>query len=208
MNSTELEERLKSHAKIIKSIIPTPFNFNFELNKLEEKNMNKLKNVTWLKRLPTTAAVLAVCAVTVVSAGALTGYFKDVKNFSGAIVGTEYINATNDIQMNVLETNDEYITLDINFVNPSEAPFAFIQELAVTEYIVLDQNNNEVFSVNSDVENSSTAIIEADGALIKLPTKHLNNEETYTLKINTIYGLAKAEQPLKISGDWKCEFKR
>ena len=170
--------------------------------------MNKLKNVTWLKRLPTTAAVLAVCAVTVVSAGALTGYFKDVKNFSGAIVGTEYINATNDIQMNVLETNDEYITLDINFVNPSEAPFAFIQELAVTEYIVLDQNNNEVFSVNSDVENSSTAIIEADGALIKLPTKHLNNEETYTLKINTIYGLAKAEQPLKISGDWKCEFKR
>lgn len=65
-------------------------------------------------------------------------------------------------------------------MNPSEAPFAFIQELAVTEYIVLDQNNNDVFSVNSDVENNSTAIIEADGALIKLPTKHLNNEETYT----------------------------
>ena len=208
MNSTELEERLKGHAKIIKSTIPTPFNFNFELNKLEEKNMNKFKNVTWLKRLATTAAVLAVCAVTVVSAGALTGYFKDVKNFSGAIVGTEYINATNDVQMNVLDANDEYITLDINFVNPSEAPFAFIQKLAVTEYIVLDQNNNEVFSVNSDVENSSTAIIEADGALIKLPTKHLNNKETYTLKINTIYGLVKAEQPLKITGNWKCEFKR
>ena len=208
MNSTELEERLKGHAKIIKSTIPTPFNFNFELNKLEEKNMNKFKNVTWLKRLATTAAVLAVCAVTVVSAGALTGYFKDVKNFSGAIVGTEYINATNDVQMNVLDANDEYITLDINFVNPSEAPFAFIQKFAVTEYIVLDQNNNEVFSVNSDVENSSTAIIEADGALIKLPTKHLNNKETYTLKINTIYGLVKAEQPLKITGNWKCEFKR
>lgn len=208
MNSTELEKRLKGHAQIIKSIIPTPFNLNFELNKFEEKNMNKLKNVTWLKRLATTAAILAVCAVTVVSASALTGYFKDVKNFSGAIVGTEYINATNDIQMNVLETNAEYITLDINFVNPSEAPFAFIQKLAVTEYIVLDQNNNEVFSVNYDVENSSTAIREADGALIKLPTKHLNNEETYTLKINTIYGLAKAEQPLKITGDWKCEFKR
>lgn len=208
MNLTELEERLKGHAQITKSIIPTPFNLNFELNKLEEKNMNKFKNVTWLKRLATTAAVLAVCAVTVVSAGALTGYFKDVKNFSGAIVGTEYINATNDVQMNVLDANDEYITLDINFVNPSEAPFAFIQELAVTEYIVLDQNNNEVFAVNSDAENCSTAIIEADGTLIKLPTKYLNNEETYTLKINTIYGLAKAEQPLKITGDWKCEFKR
>ena len=208
MNSTELEERLKGHAKIIKSTIPTPFNFNFELNKLEEKNMNKFKNVTWLKRLATTAAVLAVCAVTVVSAGALTGYFKDVKNFSGAIVGTEYINATNHIQMNVLETTDKYISLDIKFTNPNEAPFAFIQKLAVTEYIVLDQNNNAVFSVNSDVENSSTAVIEADGVLIKLPAKNLNIEETYTLKINTIYGLAKAEQPLKISGDWKCEFKR
>lgn len=208
MNLTELEEKLRGHAKTVKSTISTPFNLNFELNKLEEENMNKFKNITWLRRLTTTAAVLAVCAVTVVSAGALTGYFNDVKNFSGAIVGTEYINATNDIQMNVLETNAEYITLDISFVNPSEAPFAFIQKLAVTEYIVLDQNNNEVFAVNSDIENSLAAIIEADGALIKLPTKNLNLEETYTLKINTIYGLAKAEQPLKITGDWKSEFKR
>lgn len=208
MNLNELEERLRGHAKITKSTITTPFNLRTTLNKLEGKNMNKFKNITWLKKVGTVAAVLTICTITVVSAGALTGYFKDVKNFSGAIVGTEYINATNNIQMNVLETTDEYISLDIKFTNPNEAPFAFIQELYVTEYIVIDQNNNEVFVVNSDVENSSTAVIEADGVLIKLPAKNLNIEETYTLKINTIYGLAKAEQPLKITGDWKCEFKR
>lgn len=212
MNLNKLEERLKGHAKITKSVITTPFNLKNELNKLEEKNMNKFKNITWLKRIATTAAVLAICAVTVVSAGGLKGYFKDIKNFSGAIVGIEYLNATNEIKFDVLEANDEHITLKANFTNPNEAPFAsiFTQELAVTEYKILDKNDKEILTVNSDIEDAITTAIDSEEILIKLPIADtsLNINDTYTLEISTIYGLSKADQPLKITGDWKCEFKR
>ncbi len=208
MNLNELEERLRGHAKITKSTIATPFNLKANLNELEEKNMNKFKNITWLKRLATTAAVLAIFAVTVVSASGLKGYFKDSKNFSGAITGTEYLNATKEININISEVNDEHIALDLTFVNPTEAPFAYIEEIAITEYKILDKNNEEVLKVNSDVESVPSTAIETDNVLIKLPVEKLNREETYKLEINTLFGLEKADQPLKITGDWKCEFKR
>ena len=99
MKLIELEDRLKGHAKITKSIISTPFDLKTEINKVEEKNMIKPKNITWLKRAGTIAAVLTICAVTVVSAGAIKGFFKDVTRWDGAVVGTEYVNATKEIKM-------------------------------------------------------------------------------------------------------------
>lgn len=210
MGITKLEERLKGHAKITKSIISAPFDLETEINKLEEKNMIKNKKITWLKRASTIAAVVTICAVTVVSAGAIKGMFKDVKRWDGAVIGTEYINATNDIKMNVTEMNDEAVTLNITFENPSEAPFAFIQEFAVTEYKILDMNNKEVLEVNSTIENSVKGKVEDGKILVNLPTKDVkvNINESYLLVIDTIYGLSKADQPLKITGNWKCEIKR
>ena len=43
MKITELEERMKGHAKITKSIISAPFDLKTELNKVEGKNMSKPK---------------------------------------------------------------------------------------------------------------------------------------------------------------------
>ena len=209
MKITELEERMKGHAKITKSIISAPFDLKTELNKMEEKNMSKPKNITWLKRASTIAAVVTICAVTVVSAGAIKGMFKDVKRWDGAVVGTEYVNATNDIEMTVSDTKDEYISLDINFENPNEAPFAFLQEVAITDYKILDNNDKEVLEVNSTVENGVKSKVENGKILIELPTNDkLDNDENYKLVIDTVYGLAKAEQPLKITGTWECEFTR
>ena len=160
MKITELEERMKGHAKITKSIISAPFDLKTELNKVEGKNMSKPRNITWLKRVSTVAAVVTVCAITVVSAGAIKGMFKDVKRWDGAVVGTEYVNATNDIEMNISETKDDYISLDINFENPNEAPFSFIQEVAITDYKILNNNDKEVLEVNSTVENGIKGIVE------------------------------------------------
>ena len=209
MKLTELEERMKGHAKITKSIISAPFDLKTEIDKLEEKNMNKFKNITWLKRVSTVAAVVTVCAITVVSAGAIKGMFKDVKRWDGAVIGTEYVNATNDIEMSINATKDECISLDISFENPNEAPFAFIQEVAITDYKILDNNDKEVLEVNSTVENGIKGNVENGRILLELPTNDkLNSSQNYKLVVNTIYGLAKAEQPLKITGTWKCEFTR
>ena len=209
MKITELEERMKGHAKITKSIISAPFDLKTELNKVEGKNMSKPRNITWLRKVSTVAAVVTVCAITVVSAGTIKGMFKDVKRWDGAVIDTEYVNATNDIEMNISETNDEYISLDINFENQNEAPFAYIQEVAITDYKVLDNNDKEVLEVNLTVENGVKSKVENGKILIELPTNDkLDNDENYKLVIDTVYGLAKAEQPLKITGTWECEFTR
>ena len=209
MKITELEERMKGHAKITKSIISAPFDLKTELNKVEGKNMSKPRNITWLRKVSTVAAVVTVCAITVVSAGAIKGMFKDVKRWDGAVIGTEYVNATNDIEMNITETKAEYISLDINFENPNEAPFAFLEEVAITDYKILDNNDKEVLEVNSTVENGVKSKVENGKILIELPTNDkLDNDENYKLVIDTVYGLAKAEQPLKITGTWECEFTR
>lgn len=209
MKITELEERMKGHAKITKSIISAPFDLKTELNKVEGKNMSKPRNITWLRKVSTVAAVVTVCAITVVSAGAIKGMFKDVKRWDGAVIGTEYVNATNDIEMNITETKAEYISLDINFENPNEAPFAFLEEVAITDYKILDNNDKEVLEVNSTFENGIKGNVENGRILLELPTNDkLNSNQNYKLVVNTIYGLAKAEQPLKITGTWECEFSR
>lgn len=209
MKITELEERMKGHAKITKSIISAPFDLKTELNKVEGKNMSKPRNITWLKRVSTVAAVVTVCAITVVSAGAIKGMFKDVKRWDGAVIGTEYVNATNDIEMSINATKDECISLDISFENPNEDPFAFIQEVAITDYKILDNNDKEVLEVNSTFENGIKGNVENGRILLELPTNDkLNSNQNYKLVVNTIYGLAKADQPLKITGTWECEFSR
>ena len=209
MKITELEERMKGHAKITKSIISAPFDLKTEINKMEGKNMSKPRNITWLRKVSTVAAVVTICAITVVSAGAIKGMFRDVKRWDGAVIGTEYVNATNDIEMNISETKDEYISLDINFENPNEAPFVFLQEVAITDYKIFDNNDKEVLEVNSTVENGIKGNVENGRILLELPTNDkLNSSQNYKLVVNTIYGLAKAEQPLKITGTWKCEFTR
>ena len=44
---------------------------------------------------------------------------------------------------------------------------------------------------------------------MELPTEDkLNTNQDYKIVIDTIYGLAKADQPLKITGTWECEFTR
>ena len=209
MKITELEERMKGHAKITKSIISAPFDLKTEINKMEGKNMSKPKNITWLKRVSTVAAVVTVCAITVVSAGAIKGMFKDVKRWDGAVIGTEYVNATNDIEMSINATKDECISLDISFENPNEAPFVFLQEVAITDYKIFDNNDKEVLEVNSTFENGIKGNVENGRILLELPTNDkLNSNQNYKLVVNTIYGLAKADQPLKITGTWECEFSR
>ena len=209
MKITELEERMKGHAKITKSIISAPFDLKTEINKMEGKNMSKPKNITWLRKVSTVAAVVTICAITVVSAGAIKGMFRDVKRWDGAVIGTEYVNATNDIEMNISETKDEYISLDINFENPNEAPFVFLQEVAITDYKIFDNNDKEVLEVNSTVENGIKGNVENGRILLELPTNDkLNSNQNYKLVVNTIYGLAKADQPLEITGTWECEFSR
>ena len=100
------------------------------------------------------------------------------------------------------------IPLDLTFENPTEAPFPYIQEVAVSEYKILDKNNKEIIKTKLPAEDGNKGSVTDGKVLVNLSiddTK-FNSGEEYTLAIEKMYGLSKADAPLHITGNWECKF--
>ena len=98
--------------------------------------------------------------------------------------------------------------LELTFENPNEAPFAYIKEIAVSDYMVLDETTGEILNLESYPEYSGKGTINDGKAVVNLSiddTK-LKSGEEYTIVIEKMYGLSKADAPLHITGRWECEF--
>ena len=215
MRISELENKLRKHAETTKSVMQPPFDLKEEIKNMEERTMSKPKITT--KRTLAIAAVLALCLVTVCMtplANSIRGFFSDIIRFDGAITGTQYENATNDIKIDVLEVTSEngnvIIPLELSFENPTEAPFPYIQEVAVSEYKIVDSNNKEIIKTKLSAEEGDKGTI-ADGKVLvnlSLNDAKLKSGEEYTIVIDKMYGLSKADAPLHITGTWECNFIR
>ena len=216
MKMSEFESRLKSHAQIAKSNISAPFDLKTELKNMEVNNRSRQANKSWIRKTVAIAAVLSLCIITVTLtpiANSIKGFFRDITRFDGAITGTEYANATNDIKVDVLElasaNGNAVIPLELTFEKPNEAPFAYIQEIAVADYIILDSTTREVLAIKSYPQYSGKGTVTDGKVLVNIPLdKELKENETYFIQIDKIYGLSKGDAPLHISGTWKCEFAR
>ena len=213
MRISELESKLRKHAETTKSVMQAPFDLNEEIKNMEVHTMSKPK-IT-MKRTLAIAAVLALCIITVTMtplANSIKGFFSDIVRFDGAITGTKYENATNDIKIDVSElTTDNgniIISLDLTFENPTEAPFPYIQEVAVSEYKILDSNNKEVIKTKVSAEDGDKGTVNDGKVLVNLSMNDakLKSGEEYTIVIEKMYGLSKADAPLHITGRWECKF--
>ena len=215
MRISELENKLRKHAQTTKSVMQAPFDLNEEIKNMEVHTMSKPK-IT-MKRTLALVAVLALCIATVAMtplANSIRGFFSDVVRFDGAITGTKYENASNDIKVDVLELTSEnrnvIIPLDLTFENPTEAPFPYIQEIAVSEYKIFDKNNKEVIKTKVSAEDGDKGTVSDGKVLVNLSLNDakLKSGEEYTIVIDKMYGLSKADAPLHITGTWKCSFIR
>ena len=215
MKMSELESRLREHANKTKKTMQTPFDLKDEIKNMEERTMSKPK-ITMKKTLAI-AAVLALCLVVVCMtplANSIKGFFSDIVRFDGAITGTRYENATNDIKIDVLELTSEngevIIPLELTFENPTEAPFPYIQEVAISEYKILDSGNKEIIKTKLSAEDGEKGSVTDGEVLVNLSiddAKFKSGEE-YTIVIDKMYGLSKADAPLHITGTWSCKFIR
>ena len=215
MRISELENKLRNHAETTKSVMQPPFDLKEEIKNMEERTMSKPKITT--KRTLAIAAVLALCLVTVCMtplANSIRGFFSDIIRFDGAITGTQYENATNDIKVDVLDVTSEngnvIIPLELSFENPTEAPFPYIQEVAVSEYKIVDSNNKDIIKTKVSAEDGEKGTINNGKVLVNLSLNDakLKSGEEYTIVIDKMYGLAKADAPLHITGTWRCNFIR
>ncbi len=213
MRISELENKLRKHAETTKSVMQAPFDLNEEIKNMEVNTMRKPK-IT-MKRTFSIAAVLALCIITVTMtplANSIKGFFSDIIRFDGAITGTQYENATNEIIVNAMElttdNGNNIIPLELTFEKPNEAPFAYIQEIALSDYMVLDETTGEILKLECYPEYSGKGTINDGKAVVNLSIDDakLKSGEEYTITIEKMYGLSKADAPLHITGNWECKF--
>ncbi len=208
MTLQALENRLKTHAETVKDTIAAPF----ELKQIHKEVLYMQRK--HVKRMIVAAAICTVC----ISAVALTpfastikGYFRDITRWDSAITGTEYVNATHEVKMAISGVSEKdgtfLMPLTISFVNKAEAPFAYIQEIAITEYTILDKDKNEVLNGTFAIPDAPKGTISDGKAEVLLSAEGDFQAGTeYTVLFETLHGLSKADAPLVISGSWSCNF--
>lgn len=171
---------------------------------MEEHNMNNRKNTSFFRKPAAVFAALAVClslSVTALAAtGVLQGFFRDITNHSGAIVGTSYEQATDEIDMDVTVDGDE-LTVLATFVDPNKFPYRESQLLGIADYRIMDAEGNVVQEGATD---KFTPVANGQASIVL----ELNELATgsYKLIVTAFVSEKKADQPLNISGTWECEF--
>ena len=173
------------------------------VNTMEEHTMNNRKNNSFFRKPAAVFAALAVClslSLTALAAtGVLQGFFRDITNYSGAIVGTSYEQATDEINMDVTVNGNE-LTVLATFADPQIAPYVYAEQLGIAQYRIVDGNGKEVKEGSTDsaeVVNGQAAVyIELDGI----------SNGSYKLIVTAFVSEKKADQPLNINGNWECEF--
>ena len=173
---------------------------------MEEHNMNNRKNTSFFRKPAAVFVALAVClslSVTALAAtGVLQGFFRDITNHSGAIVGTSYEQATDEIDMDVTVDGDE-LTVLATFVDPNKFPYRESQLLGIADYRIMDAEGNVVQEGATD---KFTPVVNGQASIVL----ELNELATgsYKLIVTAFVSEKKADQPLNISGTWECEFSK
>ena len=168
----------------------------------EKKKMNKM-----FKKPMVAVASFALCVclmgVTALAAtGKLEGYFRDIKRWDGAVIGTAYEQATDEVELNIVEVSDKLV-VEITMVNFKEAPYSFFEMFGIKNYKIVDANGK----VTVENENLEMSAIANNKVLVNVPLDGIANGE-YTLIVSELVGSSKAEQPLGLSGTWECSFRR
>ena len=165
--------------------------------------VRKANNI-WKKQLPIAAAlVLCVCitGVTALAAtGKLEGVFKDIKNWNGAIVGTSYEQATEEISVSIGGVGEE-LSILVSIINPEKPPYSESELFGIQSYRIEDMSGNVIEKESSFGERISFS----SQMSLNIPLNDISNGK-YKLIIEQFISEKKADQPLIIHGNWECAF--
>ncbi|MBR1854388.1 MAG: hypothetical protein IJ794_14820 [Lachnospiraceae bacterium] len=175
------------------------------------------KNKTLFMRPMAAAASLILCfclaGVTGLAAsGKLQGFFRNIVRWDGAVTGTTYEQATDEIHMQITDVADT-LTVEFTILDPTVAPYAYIDTFGIKEYTIVNADGKVVagndVSPDKAVKDQSLdmAKLSNGNATVTIPLTSVPAGE-YTLIITKLVSSAKADQPLEISGVWECTFIR
>ena len=142
---------------------------------------------------------LSLSVAGLAAAGVLQGFFQDVTDSRGAVVGTTYESASDEISISATANGNE-LTILAAFADPQAAPYADIERLGIAAYRIVDAGGNAV------KEGSAEAVEVVDGlADIRIDLGSLDGG-SYTLSVTAFVSEKTADQPLTINGSWECSF--
>jgi len=177
-------------------------------SEMEERNMNKNQ----IKKTVAAAAVVLVCVLAVGNttfADGIKGMFKDIVRFDGAVTGSEYVGATDEVRVTAGEVTvadtEVFVPVEITFLNLEAAPFKYIEWVEVDAFEILNADGEVVVSE----EEANVVCSVKDGCAnlsLSVEAGKLVAGETYTLVIESFEGCKKADAPLPVKGGWECTF--
>lgn len=174
---------------------------NCKLRISQTRKDSIMKKNKMFKRPAAVFAAMAICLSLSVSAmaasGMLKGFFQDVKRPDGAIVGTTYEQATDEIALKVNVDGDTLIAV-ASFTD--KAPF-IAEEMGIGDYQIVD-GSGKVVKDGSYTEHAK--IIDGKAEII-INLSDID-DGSYKLVVNSFVAYSKADQPLPVSGDWTCNF--
>lgn len=149
-------------------------------------------------------AALAIClslTVTAFAAGVLQGFFRDITNIWGSVVGTSYQQATDEISLDV-SVNGAELTALITFAAPQMAPYSEAEKLGIAAYQIVDAAG----TVRKAGSAESTEIVNGQAA-VSIQLDDIGSG-SFKLVITAFVAEKKADQPLQINGTWECSFRK
>ena len=165
----------------------------------EETTMRKKLNFS-VKKAAVIAAVIALCLCASAAAANHVGAFRDILNWKGAVVGTEYVRASDEIGVSAAAERG-VLTITAAFLDPDTAPYRELETFGIGHYQIVDASGNVI----AEGEGDSFAEILDGQAVMAVSLDDLENG-AYKLLISSFVGCKKADQPLRISGSWECDF--
>ena len=169
------------------------------VHKMEETTMRNRVNFNF-KKVVSIAAVIALCLCASVAAANHFGHFKDVTDWTGAVTGTEYEQATNEIEVRAV-AEEGVLTITATFLSPDTAPYSEEEAFCVGNYQIVDASGDVVV----DGEGNDFVEIVDSQAVMTVSLDGIDHGD-YKLLISSFVGSKKADQPLKISGNWESNF--
>ena len=145
------------------------------------------------------ALCLSLSVTTLAATGVLNGYFRDITNWQGAIVGLSYEQATDEIGMEVTVNGNELTAL-VTFFNPQDLPYRETEKLGIAAYRIVDANGNVV----KEGAAESTEVVNGQ-ATISIKLDDIDSGSC-KLIVTAFVSEKKADQPLNLNGRWECNF--
>ena len=188
--------------------MPTDMQNRIVMNCRKErmKNMESKRIIKRFHGKPMVAFVtLALCVCLMcgtVIAATDKGFFKDVKRWNGAVVGTAYEQATDEVNVSVVNI-DNILTLQLSFVDATKPPYNCSEQFGINSFKILDKDGDVILKSEEPIVSNVI-----DGcAEIQIEIDELNNG-TYSLVIAEMVSEKKADQPLILHGNWVVDFEK